>query len=67
MTKQEAILISAYTGCNLYPDFDEIKKYVFEKTGMLISKCHYKDSSLKKIIQKALQQDIENLVTNVIV
>ena len=64
MTKQEAILISAYTGCNLYTDFDDIKKFMLAKTGMQIRKCHYKNSSTKKMIQQSLQNDIENLVAN---
>ena len=65
MTKKEAILISAYTGYNLVPDFDEIKNFLYNKTGMVIVPEHYGNNGCKEIIQLSLKSDIEKLVENI--
>lgn len=64
MTKQEAILISAYTGYNLFPDFEEIKMFIYNKTGMTITEEHYTNPGCKEFIQLSLKRDVENLVEN---
>ena len=65
MTREEAILLSAYTGFLLAPDFSEVHKFCEDTLGRPIWTHEFADRCLQKEIQEKLRPQIMELVQNI--
>ena len=65
MTRKEAILLSAYTGFLLAPDFSEVHKFCEDTLGRPIWTHEFADSCVQKEIQEKLRPQIMELVQNI--
>ena len=65
MTREEAILLSAYTGFLLAPDFSEVHKFCEDTLGHPIWTHEFADSCVQKEIQEKLRPQIMELVQNI--
>lgn len=65
MTREEAILLSAYTGFLLAPDFSEVHKFCEDTIGRPIWTHEFADSCVQKEIQEKLRPQIMELVQNI--
>ena len=65
MTREEAILLSAYTGFMLAPDFSEVHKFCEDTLGHPIWTHEFADSCVQKEIQEKLRPQIMELVQNI--
>ena len=65
MTREEAILLSAYTGFLLAPDFSEVHKFCEDTLGRPIWTHEFADSDVQKEIQEKLRPQIMELVQNI--
>ena len=66
MTREEAILLSAYTGFLLAPDFSEVHKFCEDTLGRPIWTHEFADSCVQKEIQEKLRPQIMELVQNIV-
>lgn len=66
MTREEAILLSAYTGFLLAPDFSEVHKFCEDTLGRPIWTHEFADSCVQKEIQEKLRPQIMELVKNIV-
>ena len=65
MTKEEAILLSAYTGYLLAPDFSQVHKFCEDTLGRPIWTHEFADRCVQKEIQEKLHPQIMELVQNI--
>ena len=65
MTREEAILLLAYTGFLLAPDFSEVHKFCEDTLGRPIWTHEFADSDVQKEIQEKLRPQIMELVQNI--
>ena len=65
MTREEAILLSAYTGFLLAPDFSEVHKFCKDTLGRPIWTHEFADRCVQKEIQEKLRPQIMELVQNI--
>ena len=65
MTREEAILLSAYTGFLLVPDFSEVHKFCEDTLGRPIWTHEFADRCVQKEIQEKLCPQIMELVQNI--
>lgn len=65
MTREEAILLSAYTGFLLAPDFSEVHKFCEDTLGRPIWTHEFADNDVQKEIQEKLRPQIMELVQNI--
>lgn len=65
MTKEEAILLSAYTGFLLVPDFSEVHKFCEDTLDRPIWTHEFADSCVQKEIQEKLRPQIMELIQNI--
>ena len=65
MTWEEAILLSAYTGFLLVPDFSEVHKFCEDTLGRPIWTHEFADRCVQKEIQAKLRPQIMELVQNI--
>lgn len=65
MTREEAILLSAYTGFLLAPDFSEVHKFCEDTLGRPIWTHEFADRCVQKEIQEKLRPQIMELVQNI--
>ena len=65
MTREEAILLSAYTGFLLAPDFSEVHKFCEDTLGRPIWTHEFTDSCVQKEVQEKLHPQIMELVQNI--
>ena len=64
MTKQEAVLISAYTGYLLAPDFSDVAEYCQKVLGRPIYTHEYADPDIQRELQDKLRPQIAELIRN---
>lgn len=62
MTREEAILLSAYTGFLLVPNFSEVHKFCEDTLGRPIWTHEFADSCVQKEIQEKLRPQIMDLI-----
>ena len=65
MTREEAILLSAYTGYLLAPDFSQVHKFCEDTLGRPIWTHEFADRCVQKEIQEKLHPQIMELVQNI--
>ena len=65
MTRDEAILLSAYTGFLLVPDFSEVHKFCEDALGRPIFTHEFADLDVQKEIQEKLRPQIMELIQNI--
>ena len=65
MTREEAILLSAYTGFLFAPDFSEVHKFCEDTLGRPIWTHEFADICVQKEIQEKLRPQIMELVQNI--
>ena len=65
MTKEEAILLSAYTGFLLVPDFSDVHKFCEDTLGRPIWTHEFADQDVQKEIQEKLRPQIVELAQNI--
>ena len=65
MTREEAILLSAYTGFLFAPDFSEVHKFCEDTLGRPIWTHEFADNCVQKEIQEKLRPQIMELVQNI--
>ena len=65
MTKEEAILLSAYTGVLLVPDFSDVHKFCEDTLGRPIWTHEFADRCVQKEIREKLHPQIMELVQNI--
>lgn len=65
MTKEEAILLSAYTGFLLVPDFSDVHKFCEDTLGRPILTHEFRDQDVQKEIQDKLRSQIMELIQNI--
>ena len=66
MTKEEAILLSAYTGFLLVPDFSDVHKFCEDTLGRPIWTHEFADQDVQKEIREKLRPQIMELVQNIV-
>ena len=64
MTREEAILLSAYTGFLLVPDFSQVHKFCEDTLGRPIWTHEFADSDVQKEIREKLFPQIMDLIQN---
>ena len=64
MTREEAILLSAYTGFLLAPDFSQVHKFCEDTLGRPIWTHEFADSDVQKEIREKLFPQIMDLIQN---
>ena len=64
MTRDEAILLSAYTGFLLVPDFSEVHNFCEDALGRPIFTHEFADRDMQKEIQEKLRPQIMELIQN---
>lgn len=62
MTKQEAILISAYTGCLLTKEWDDVHKFIQETLGRPVYSHELGNSKITDEIRKKLKPQIIEMI-----
>ena len=65
MTREEAILLSSYTGFLLVPDFSEVHKLCEDTLGRPIWTHEFADQDTQKEIQEKLRPRIMELIQNI--
>ena len=65
MTREEAILLSAYTGFLLVQDFSDVHKFCEDTLGRPIWTHEFADRCVQKEIQEKLRPQIMELVQNI--
>ena len=65
MTREEAILLSAYTGFLLVPDFSDVHKFCEDALGRPIWTHEFADQDVQKEIREKLRPQIMELVQNI--
>ena len=65
MSREEAILLSAYKGFLLAPDFSEVHKFCEDTLGRPIWTHEFADNDVQKKIQEKLRPQIVELVQNI--
>ena len=65
MTREEAILLSAYTGFLLVPDFSEVHKFCEDTLGRPIWTHEFANQDVQKEIQEKLRPRIMELIQNI--
>ena len=65
MTREEAILLSAYTGFLLVQNFSDVHKFCEDTLGRPIWTHEFADCEVQKEIQEKLRPQIIELVQNV--
>ena len=65
MTREEAILLSAYTGVLLVPDFSDVHKFCEDTLGRPIWTHEFADQDVQKEIREKLRPQIMELVQNI--
>ena len=65
MTREEAILLSAYTGYLLAPDFSQVHKFCEDTLGRPIWTHEFADRCVQKEIREKLHPQIMELVQNI--
>lgn len=65
MTKEEAILLSSYTGVLLVPDFSDVHKFCEDTLGRPIWTHEFADQDVQKEIREKLRPQIMELVQNI--
>lgn len=65
MTREEAILLSAYTGFLLVPDFSDVHKFCEDTLGRPILTHEFGDQDVQKEIQDKLRSQIMELIQNI--
>lgn len=60
MTKQEKLIVSAYTGV-LMTDFDDLHKFIEEKLGRPVFTHELADELVVKELKRAVKQDFLGL------
>ena len=65
MTREEAILLSAYTGYLLAPDFSQVHKFCEDTLGRTIWTHEFADQDVQKEIREKLRPQIMELVQNI--
>lgn len=65
MTREEAILLSAYTGALLVPDFSDVHKFCEDTLGRPIWTHEFADQDVQKEIREKLRPQIMELVQNI--
>lgn len=65
MTREEAILLSAYTGFLLAPDFSEVQKFCEDALGRPIWTHEFADKDVQEEIQEKLRPQIMALIQNI--
>ena len=65
MTREEAILLSAYTGYLLAPDFSQVHKFCEDTLGRPIWTHEFADQDVQKEIREKLRPQIMELVQNI--
>ena len=65
MTREEAILLSAYTGYLLVPDFSQVHKFCEDTLGRPIWTHEFADQDVQKEIREKLRPQIMELVQNI--
>ena len=65
MTREEAILLSAYTGYLLAPDFSQVHKFCEDTLGRAIWTHEFADQDVQKEIREKLRPQIMELVQNI--
>ena len=65
MTREEAILLSAYTGFLLVPDFSEVHKFCEDTLDRPIWTHEFADQDVQKEIQEKLRPQIVELAQNI--
>ena len=65
MTREEAILLSAYTGFLLAPNFSEVHKFCEDTLGRPIWTHKFADRCVQKEIQEKLRPQIMELIQNI--
>lgn len=65
MTREEAILLSSYTGFLLVPDFSEVHKFCEDTLGRPIWTHEFADQDTQKEIQEKLRPRIMELIQNI--
>ena len=65
MTREEAILLSAYTGYLLAPDFSQVHKFCEDTLGRTIWTHEFADQDVQKEIREKLRPQIMELVHNI--
>jgi hypothetical protein len=66
MTREEAILLSAYTGFLLVPDFSDVHKFCEDTLGRPIWTHEFADQDVQKEIREKLRPQIMELVQNIV-
>ena len=65
MTREEAILLSAYTGFLLVPDFSDVHKFCEDTLGRPIWTHEFADQDVEKEIREKLRPQIMELIQNI--
>ena len=65
MTREEAILLSAYTGFMFAPDFGELQKFCEETLGRPVLTNEFADKQLFKDLRVKLQPKLKDLIQNI--
>lgn len=65
MTREEAILLSAYTGVLLVPDFSDVHKFCEDTLGRPIWTHEFADQDVQKEIREKLRPQVMELVQNI--
>lgn len=65
MTREEAILLSAYTGFLLVPDFSDVHKFCEDTLGRPILMHEFGYQDVQKEIQDKLRSQIMELIQNI--
>lgn len=65
MTREEAILLSAYTGFMFAPDFGELQKFCEETIGRPVGTHEFADKQLFKDLRVKLQPKMKELIQNI--
>ena len=66
MTREEAILLSAYTGFLLVQDFSDVHKFCEDTLGRSIWTHEFADQDVQKEIREKLRPQIMELVQNIV-
>ena len=64
MTKQEAVLVSAYTGFLLTKEFDDVKKFCEDLLGRAIWTHEYADEKVQREIKEKCKPLILEMIKN---
>lgn len=65
MTREETILLSAYTGFMLAPDFGELQKFCEEALGRPVWTHDFADKKIFEDLREKLRPKVEELIQNI--